>query len=377
MRKIEVLRSDQSIRNSISLIRKETKGKTISKSEEDTLKISDLLKESGIRNTEIETLVEESASTQPLIGSRNMELMTEPEVMVPDDREVYTFEYSYSIKNNKPLENNYIDEIRGNVIKVDSHDSTYMREFDCNDHIQILSTGQAALTNTHDQYKKFFLITDVINNNKISNCFQGQDLSHGASLSFWVKFFSLDTAKNCSGLIAFLGDHEKHYFDEEAKDSEMEYIDYTTHLAVTTDLSVEYNEAFDNHYVRKRNNSYLTNGQNRHINKALWRSNKAWMHVILSFTNDGIERFINGMQVADDYMIKRGKRFAMSVPGERTGILDFLRDDKTTLYLGMTLDETKTSDAMLFDDITFWDMAVSGEKQAQELFEEAKKINLP
>ena len=383
MEKIEVLRSDESIRNNICLAMENAPDSKLSDAEFDSMKISALLEKTKISNVGIEEIVDASASNEVLIGSREGALTEQVIQSVPDDREVYTFEYSQSIKNNKPLENNYIDEIRGNVIKIDSHDSTYMREYDYNDHQEICSKGQAALTNTHGQYKKFFLVTDAINHNKISNCFRGRTLKKGAALSFWVKFFSLDTTAYGSGLLAFLGDHKRHYFDIEGERMNAEYVDYTAHLSVSADLCVTYDEAFWNTYSRKRNNSYLTEGQNESIAKVLWRSDKAWMHVALSFTDEGIERFVNGMRVTDDYSVNIGKRFGKHgrVPASETecrmSILDFLSSEDTVLFLGLTLDERKTSESMLFDDITFWDEAINSDEEAKQLIEEAVKINLP
>ncbi len=382
MKKIEVLRSDYSIRNNIRTAI-ENSDKKISTKEIDSLKISTLLKKAKINNSKIAEYVDKSASDEPLIGSREGELTEYVIQSVPDDREVFTFEYSQSIKNNKPLENNYTDEIRGNVIKIDGHDSTYTREFDYNDHKNVCLNGHTDLTNTHGQYKKFFLVTDAINSNKISNCFKGHNLKKGAALSFWVKFFSLDTtAYNC-GLITFLGDHNKHYFDADSESENKEYIDYTTHLEVSANLSVVYDEAFQNTYVRKRDNSYLTEGWDKDIAKVLWRSDKTWMHVALSFTDNGIERFVNGKRIMDDYSVSIGKRFGKSgrVPASetecRTSILDFLSSDDTSLFLGLTMDERKTSESMLFDDITFWDEAIVSDNEAEQLFNEAVKINLP
>ena len=107
------------------------------------------------------------------------------------------------------------------------------------------------------------------------------------------------------------------------------------------------------------------------------------MHVALSFTDNGIERFVNGKRIMDDYSVSIGKRFGKSgrVPASetecRTSILDFLSSDDTSLFLGLTMDERKTSESMLFDDITFWDEAIVSDNEAEQLFNEAVKINLP
>lgn len=376
MKKIEVLRSDVSIRNNISTAVNKQKH-NVDTDFIRTETISAILEASGISNVAIEEKIETKASdTLPDIGQRSLPASPNTVICeVPDDSDVFTFTYANSIKNNLPLENNYVDMVRGNVIHVTGKDSTYQREFDTKDHAQINAHGYPVLTNSRAAYKKFFLHSDGMNN-KISNCFQGQDLSDGATLSFWVRYHDRDAViRNC-GLITFLGDYEKHYFNAKGRREDNEYVDYTTHLSLTTGLNLHYDEAFHNTY---EGTSRIYPSPDTRIDRCLYRSGKAWMHVSLSFTNDDIRCYINGMPVS--YDVKKGKRFGIqdncSELWERTKILDFLSDENTTLYLSLSLDETKISEMMLFDDITFWDSAIKNDTQAMELFEEAARINLP
>lgn len=377
MKKIEVLRSDEAIRKNIAtavsqMKRNSTNVKFIQKEA-----ISTVLAKSGISNAEIAERVEEKASdTLPCIGQRCLPASPNTaECEVPNDSEIFTFTYANSIKNNLPLENNYVDKVRGNVIHVTSKDSIYEREFETADHVWIDEHGYPLLTNGRKEYKKFFLYTDGIHN-KISNCFQGQDLNNGAALSFWVRYHNRDTVLRNVGLITFLGDYKKHYFDEDSRRDDIEYVDYTSHLSLTTRLNLNYDDAFQNTY---EGISRIYPSPDERIDKRLYRSGKAWMHVALSFTNDEIRCYINGMPVS--YEVRKGKRFGTqdgrSELKERTKILDFLSDEATTLYLSLTLDERKNSEMMLFDDITFWNSAIKNDEQAMELFEEASSINLP
>lgn len=376
MKKIEVLRSDVSIRKNIAAAIKNEKN-NISTNFIQTEAISTILEDSGISNVEIEKKIKEKASdVLPDIGQRSLPASPNTATCeVPHDSDIFSFVCSCSIKNNLPLENNYVDQVRGNVIHVTSKDSTYQREFDIEDHAQIKEHGYPVLTNSRAEYKKFFLHSDGMNN-KISNCFQGQDLSDGAALSFWVRFHDRDAVIRNPGLITFLGDYEKHYFNTEARREDREYTDYTTHLSLTAGMNLHYDEAFQNTY---EGISRIYPGPDDRIDKRLYRSGKSWMHIALSFTNDDIRCYINGMPVS--YDVKKGKRFGTqdgrSELWERTKILDFLSDENTTLYLSLSLDETKISEMMLFDDITFWDSAIGNDTQAMELFEEASRINLP
>ena len=376
MNKIEVLRSDVAIRKNIASAVKQMQSNVNTEFIQKEA-ISKILKETGISNVEIEEKIGEKASdTLPCIGQRSLSASPNAAVCeVPNDSEIFTFTYSNSIKNNLPLENNYVDQVRGNVIHVTSKDSVYQREFDQEDHAQINENGYPILTNSRAVYKKFFLHTDAMDN-KISNCFQGRDLHNGASLSFWVRYHDRDTVIRDVGLITFLGDYKKHYFDPESRKADKEYVDYTTHLSLTTGMNINYDDAFQNTY---EGISEIYPSPDPRIDKRLYRSGKAWMHVAISFTNDRIRCYINGIPVS--YDVTKGKRFGLqderSELQERTKILDFLADEKTTLYLSLTLDETKTSEMMLFDDITFWDSSIKNNEQAMELFEEACSINLP
>lgn len=377
MKKIEVLRSDEAIRKNVATAVSQMKKSSVNAKFIQKEAISTVLEKSGISNVEIAERVEEKASdTLPCIGQRSLSPSPNSAICeVPADSEIFSFTYANSIKNNLPLENNYVDQVRGNVIHVTSKDSAYEREFDTEDHAWINEHGYPLLTNSRATYKKFFLHTNAMDN-KISNCFQGQDLSNGAALSFWVRYHDRDAVIRNVGLLTFLGDYEKHYFNAEAKREDNEYVDYTTHLSLTTGLNLSYDEAFQNTY---EGISRIYPSPDERIDKRLYRSGKAWMHVALSFTNDEIRCYINGLPVS--YEVRKGKRFGTQDGRdelrERTKILDFLSDETTTLYLSLTLDERKTSEMMLFDDITFWDSAIKNDEQAMELFAEASSINLP
>lgn len=378
MKKIEVLRSDVSIRSNmetaVSRMRKRSASAAFIQEEA----IASVFEETGISNVAIEEQVEEKASeTLPCIGQRSISPSPNSAICeVPYDSDIFTFTYANSIKNNLPLENNYVDHIRGNVIHVTSKGGMYEREFETADHEWINEHGYPLLTNSREVYKKFFLYTDGMEN-KISNCFRGQDLSNGATLSFWVRYHDQNAVIRDVGLITFLGDYEKHYFDSEGREADKEYVDYTTHLSLTTGLNLSYDDAFQNTYSAV---SEIYPSPDPRIDQRLYRSGKAWMHVAVSFTNEEMRCYINGMPVSY-YDVKKGKRFGVQDGRdelkERKKILDFLSEETTTLYLSLTLGEAKTSEMMLFDDITFWDAAIESDFQAMELFEEAASINLP
>ena len=98
------------------------------------------------------------------------------------------------------------------------------------------------------------------------------------------------------------------------------------------------------------------------------------MFITLSFTNDGIECYLNGEKVIN-HKKYYGKNFGIE---KRLSILDFITAEDTNLFLGITLDEKKDyNDAFLFDDITFYDEPVKNAEEAMELYQEALTINLP
>lgn len=385
MNKIEVLRSDVAIRQILTQATDEGIIQGLSDTDLDNLSMSNLLETSSISNTEIDELTSDTASDEPLIGSRDVNAYSEIQKIPPDVRQVYTNEFVGSVKNNRPLENNHIDPIRGNVIFARPADCLYEEEFDYEDHMHIFNGGtDYILTNTHGAYKRLFLITDAITKNKISNCFVGQDNSDGLSLSFWLRCYadSSDMIYD-TGIFTFLGDYEKHYFDTLSKEEDKEYVKFTSSLHLDLSMCVRYEEAFYNTFSKKRNNSYKSTGRSKDVMKGLFRMSKNWCHIIVSFSNDDIDVYVNGHKVDDYYEVKRGKRFGSEcninelVKQCRTSILDFLVDTKTNLYLGATLNRDKISAPLLFDDITFWDESVESEEQAYEMFQEAITINIP
>lgn len=405
--KLEVLRSDTSIRQNIkSLI----DSGSISVDESihvDSIKISELL-DLTVSNVEIEDLIDEKASLEMVnIGVHDDAL---PKLShyytkeTPQDNMIYTASYGNCIKNNKVLQANCVDSVRGNVISVQAQDSTYVREFNCEDHQHIQTYGEIPITNTKDQYKKYFLITDAFNQNKISNCFQGQDLSKGAAMSFWVKYDDKRSIIDNRGLIAFIGDYERHYFDSDAQETDTEYADGSTHLSVSTLFNVEYKEYFFNTYRKAfdigldrrsgdpsydfwRLNYDKDNvdeyGKNLSISHSMHRGHKSWNHIIISFTNEEIDVYVNGTKVNyGEHDAEKGKRFNKHETGQpeyslRTSVLDFLSNPNTDLYLCMSLDEKKDSSSAFFDDVTFFNKSIETAEEAYNLYQEAYSINLP
>lgn len=385
METIEVLRSDNAIRNAFAIAyNKDNTINEIEKEDIEKMKISTLFETAGVSNVDVKNLTEETASDEPLIGATDKNYTIIIEKNIPDIRQVYNNAFIKNIKNNKPLESNYVDSIRGNVIKSFAADCLYEEEFDYEDHMHIINGGKDyVLTNTHGQYKRLFLINDAIIKNKISNCFVGKDLSNGAALSFWVRGFS-GNIKDVydTGLLSFIGDYDKHYFDALSKENDSEYVKFTSSLSIDAQMCVKYCEAFYNTLEKLRSADYITENRNNDVRRALYRLIKSWAHIIVSFTNDDIVIYVNGNKVEDYYKITKGKRFGSncdideSIKECRTSILDFLSDEKTSLYLGATLNRNKTSSSMLYDDITFYNSSVNDE-EAKTLFEDALKINLP
>ena len=69
-------------------------------------------------------------------------------------------------------------------------------------------------------------------------------------MSFWVKYDDKRSIIDNRGLIAFIGDYERHYFDSYAKETDTEYADGSTHLSLSTLFNIEYQESFFNSYRR-------------------------------------------------------------------------------------------------------------------------------
>lgn len=382
--KLEVLRSDSSIRYNINTI------SDIPEEDIKSMKISRLLDEAGTTNVDIENEVEETATDENvLIGQRTpISDNTFIESKLADIRQVYTYEYSKIIKNNKMLEILYEDYIRGNVIRAYSFDPISENEFDYSEVDSMImgdkSVDDLPMTNSHREYKTFFLISQALKYNMISNCFKGHDLSNGAALSFWIRGNLEDYTKfNIFSLLLFIGDYEKHYFDQSAKDNDNEYVLTTPYLYVTNSLGVYYKEAFDNKY--KLENDLILKPElntSKEICKAFYRSNKQWIHVILSITNDGIVPYVNGLRIPvlnEDIgaKFKDNEDFPVDEFKYRTPILDFISNEKTNLFLNTSINASISNHSMLFDDVTFYKNSVSDDNEAMSIFNEALEINLP
>lgn len=375
--KIEVLRSDKTIKDSLKKIASlSTLNEDI---DFDNTKISQLLQKLSLNNTKIDTFIKDKASDNPEeTVLRSISLKT-VKMKAPNLKNLIDKDYIATIKNNLPLENNYIDPVRGNVIKVEKNDSLYRREFDLEDIQNLKNNSNIILHNSHGEYKDFFLRTEATDNNMITNGFVGKDLSNGATLSFWTIYNQkFDSNQRGYGLITFLGDYCKHYFNEEGANKDEEYTLTNTWLHCTTSLDIDYNEAFKNNYSTV--NRLI---DNKYYRKKIYRADKNWIHISLSFTNDGVDVYLNGTKVCP-FEVKKGKRFGkgkgkynITDSRYRTPILDFLADENTKLFLGVTLDENKISEAMLFDDITFYDKSIDSEQEAMDIYQEALTINLP
>lgn len=360
MNKIEVLRSDISLRNNLINIYKLSEQDILNK------KNAILLNELGISNVEIEKQVYDLASENPLISQeKEWENKKIKNNKIKKLSNQIKLDYISNLKNNKPLENNYYDEVRGNVIKLERTPSCYIERISSEDMKKIIN-GEL---NTLLKRKNIFIFNDDENfNRKITNVFKGKTFEKGCSMSFWTLYNNKDTFYNNMGLIGFVGDCKKiphHELENHPEwDIESNTIETTPYLYITTQ--------FHTHFIEAHHN--FAHSIPYYRNKVTHRCDRNWMFITLSFTNDGIECYLNGEKVIN-HKKYYGKNFGIE---KRLSILDFITAEDTNLFLGITLDEKKDyNDAFLFDDITFYDEPVKNAEEAMELYQEALTINLP
>lgn len=257
---------------------------------------------------------------------------------------------------NAILENNYSDPIRGNVIRNDANDCAYRR----------------ATVSTSKEIQWCFTWTDGCYS-MITNPFVGKQLE-GATIAFWAKVPNYFTLRNEAAFMSFLGDlkymQNPQYHVEDVND-----VTTTTYLEINTNARIAFQEAYDNTYLKDM--MYKFEDYSPYMDPYRHGLGRRWEYITLSFTNDGIEMYINGTKL--EYpKIYKGKRFngGNGNPGNDTGIklMDFLSDEDTNIFLGLSiLNPESQCEQILYDAICFYDEAVDDEG-AKKLFEEATQI---
>ena len=177
MNKLEALRSDAAIKNSLYQIYKKSKSLSVKQFKEiektNQKVISNLLSTASLSNAEIDSLITEKASDSPMESQEKLSENFIVKRSVPLNNNVINRAYSDSLKTNETLSNNYIDPVRGNVIKTERCNCCADRRLDADD-ILSLREGKSRRLHKNREERHVFLYHDNAKNNKITNPFQGK-----------------------------------------------------------------------------------------------------------------------------------------------------------------------------------------------------------
>lgn len=251
---------------------------------------------------------------------------------------------------NNPIYSNFVDETRGNVIKTEMQDSFYIRS---------PRVGSKEI-------ERSIIGLDVAKN-AIENPFIGQDLSNGATMTFWAKMPDVSTLYNKRGLISFIKDLNLYNHPTHPNAPQVLFQPY---LYINCMGDMMYDNAWYNGMWKGVDVTKVLE------TRRIARTGKNWEHFIISFTDDDIVIYINGIlyDVYTEDNLSKAKNF--NKPNTET-ITDMISNSNTQIFLAITLKNEETfSDAILYDDITFYAQSVT-DAEAKELYEEALTINLP
>ena len=381
MEKLEVLRSDIAVKSALYNTENQEIQNALSDVNIPETKISELLQTADIDNTQIKDLVDVKASANPLENVRHNQAVFYYKDTVLNNGDganlnyICDEEYLQNQKNNKPLQNNYFDAVRGAVIKVDAQQAVRQTEV-TTEMLEQINQGNpiSSLTgNKRCEYGNIFIANEAMRDNMISNVFAGKNLPNGCSMSFWVAM-SKDAYAYGSSVITFVSPTKKFMFAENSEESVLT----NAWLYFDTKFGTYYFAPFRNHYRAERKPL-----DNKYYAKNIARADRQWFHIILSFTNEDIKVYLNGAEVS---IFKRttGKRFGSgkgsnNPDGAYQGIVDFITSEDTRLYFGTTIsnDYLAISDAFLFDDIVFYSEPVTSDEDAMDTYKQALEINIP
>lgn len=261
-------------------------------------------------------------------------------------------------KENSILKNVYEDYIRGYVILNKLNDNpkrvnTYRPE-----------NGVASVNDIVNEEQQHSFIYTAGVESIITNPFKGLELN-GATISMWIRVPNFSSLNRRSAILTFLGDLT-HYDHPTQPDGIANDVLTTPYLTIEANSNIYFNEAYYNNYCKYLEGAdCVSEATIEPYRKGLGRR---WEHFIFTFTNEGIETYINGVKV--EYTTEyKGKRFNT---GELSSLMQFLTNEKTNLFLGLTiLGDSLCSqcDMIMYDNIRFFDECLSEEK-AKELFEE-------
>lgn len=338
--------------------------------------LQNTITEKGGDTVALEEIVESTDNGDPLRTIKKSYVIRKDDVPVnpisetidytpPTMSDVLTSEKIELINTNNVLSNNYIDDVRGNVFRSYRMDSMYSRFLDAED-AKKMWKGEFVPIGEH---RRVIQSNESARKNMIVNPFAGVDISNGCAISMWVRYMNPNMKSGKYGLLLFVDPYQEHIHPNPNYDGGP--LRSNRFLYVHTNLDTLFEALFMNKFY----------GENKTELKSFEFN---WNHLIFSFTNEGINVYLNGEPLELNEF--RGKRFHTNEnEGEfnKLGftITDFLSQEDTCLFLGTTLVyESKNldlvSDSILYDDITFYQNPVD-EGIAKEMFSEALRINLP
>lgn len=282
-----------------------------------------------------------------------------------------------SFNKNTALRTNYKDDTRGNVIEVpiagcaEYHELLGIPNLSIEGYDTIQEAYEAAIAKNPEyaptkrkEYSHKILGADLLSNRSIENGFINQDNSKGFTISFWTIFdnkLKVEHRKDFP-LISFIGVNEKKYYNSEDAANDTDYCFANTTLQIFEDFRIEYKDVYKNEYIRKYRMI-----DNKFFRRIMYRAWKQWMYVTIRFTDNDIDIFINGIK-ASPYETTKGKRF-MDGRGMTDGLYDqrptitqFLSNPTTGCYLSTSIDGIHESRACWYDDIIFYNEALSDEE---------------
>lgn len=344
--------------------------------------ISSTLKQLSSTNAEV---LEETIELSPL-AKRN-ETITHRYLKFQDiDEEKWfnkdvnyelTKDFYETFNKNIALRTNYCDDTRGNVIEVPMTGCAEYKELlgipnlSIEGYNSIQEAYNAAIAANPEyaptkrkEYSHKILGADLLSNRSIENGFINQDGSNGFTISFWTIFdnkLKVEHRKDFP-LISFIGVNEKKYYNSEDAANDTDYCLANTTLQIFEDFRIEYKDVYKNEY--KREYRLI---DNKFFRRIMYRAWKQWMFVTIRFTDNDVDIFINGAK-ASPYNTEKGKRF-MDGRGMTDGLYDqrptitqFLSNPTTGCYLSTSIDGVNASRACWYDDIIFYNEALSDEE---------------
>lgn len=273
---------------------------------------------------------------------------------------------------NKVLNNIYEDAIMGDVILNPLNDCSYRRATERLDVLEAMRAMKSPPEISLNRQTQWVFTWSEGARSLLTNPFKGKDISNGCTMSMWIRVPSFFALTERSALFTFLGDLKYYEFPDPNVLHNIENDVWTTpYLTVDAGLNIAFQEAYQNWYAKELKDSYTTFEPTiPPYRRSLGRK---WEHLVFSFTDEGIETYINGTKV--DYDIEfKGKRFhgGNGEPGNSgmCKLTEFLSAEDTNLFLGLTiLNDTGKCDQIMYKNIRFYDNAANADK-ALDIFKE-------